>query len=121
MQILDKTFKPTTTVITALKHLYGLNQTKSRQICNRLYIGDLCRLQDLSSLTLQNLQQLIQITTRGSIGNQLKQESIRNIRQQISLGTFRGKRHQQALPVNGRTRSNAKTQRRLGLKRISQK
>jgi small subunit ribosomal protein S13 len=104
-------------LVIALTYVYGIGNTRSREICNATGLNPSTRVKDLSEGDLDKV--------RSEIGNyelegDLRREVSMNIKRLMDLGTNRGIRHRRGLPVRGqRTQTNART--RKGPRRIIKK
>ena len=98
----------------ALRYIYGIGPTRSRDIVEEAKIDPAKKADDLTPEELRTVMGIIQ--TRYRVEGDLRREVAQNIRRLISMGTYRGIRHRRGLPVRGqRTSTNART--RKGPKR----
>ena len=98
--------------------IYGIGHNNSIVICNKLTINPLLKIDQLSNY---QIALLIKEIRKYSIEADLKKLIKSNINQLILIGSYRGLRHKNGFPVRGqRTRSNAKTQKFLSKKFLSQ-
>lgn len=99
-------------VYIALTKIYGLGKHQSFQICNELGISSEKRVKQLTQLELEKLANFI--TQNYAIGLDIKRVTLQNIHRLIKIGTYRGFRHIDGLPVRGqRTHGNSKTVRKF--------
>jgi len=104
-------------IVIGLTYIYGIGDTRSRNICEASGISPVTKVRDLSEEELDRI--------RGAIGNyslegDLRRDVSMNIKRLMDLGTSRGIRHRRGLPVRGqRTRTNART--RKGPRRMIKK
>jgi len=99
-------------VYIALTKLYGLGRYQSFQICNELGISSEKRIKQLTQLELEKLANFI--TQNYAIGLDIKRATLQNIHRLIKIGTYRGFRHIDGLPVRGqKTHGNSKTVRKF--------
>ncbi len=99
-------------VFIALMKIYGLGKHQSSQICDELGIG---REKTMSQLTSSELEKLTNIITYNyDINIDIKRSTMYNIQRLIKIGTYRGFRHIDGLPVRGqKTHGNSQTARKL--------
>ena len=101
-------------VTYSLLSIFGLGKKKSQIICNYLGVGKYIK---ISQLTLSEKQELWRLTYKlykFHVGDYLKEQILSNIKRLKYISSYRGLRHHKHLPVRGqRTRSNAKTQKRI--------
>ncbi|OGY28516.1 MAG: 30S ribosomal protein S13 [Candidatus Woykebacteria bacterium RIFCSPHIGHO2_12_FULL_43_10] len=96
-------------VLFALPYIYGLGLTLSEKITEATKIDPDKRVKDLTEDEVIKLQKEVE---KYEVEGDLRRLVIGNIRRLEDLKTYRGRRHQKGLPVNGqRTRSNARTKR----------
>jgi len=104
-------------IVIGLTYIYGIGDTRSRNICEASGISPVTKVRDLSEEELDRI--------RGAIGNyslegDLRRDVSMNIKRLMDLGTSRGIRHRRGLPVRGqRTRTNGRT--RKGPRRMIKK
>ncbi|KAJ3219559.1 hypothetical protein HDU67_000504 [Dinochytrium kinnereticum] len=105
-------------VSVALRSIYGIGKSTSESICNQLLIHRHCKLRELPE---EKVTQLSQLLNGMKIETELRREVIDNIQNLVQIGSYRGLRHKAGLPVHGaRTRTNAKTAKRLNGKMLGQ-
>lgn len=91
----------------ALTSIYGIGDSRAKQICNATKIAPATKVKDLTEPEVANL--------RTAVGNfvvegDLRRETSMNIKRLMDLGCYRGIRHRRGLPMHGqRTRTNART------------
>jgi len=99
-------------VNTALTKIYGLNKYQCSQICDELGISSEKRIKQLTQGELEKLTNLI--TQNYAIGVDVKRFTLQNIQRLIKIGTYRGFRHIDGLPVRGqKTHGNSRTAKKL--------
>lgn len=116
--------KPNSSIYTALKKVYGINEKTALNLCQEFSVYPRCPVSDINYEILDQLKQRIEedkeegrpILIEGDL-KKLKSSFITEI---LSSGTYKSFRHKNGLPVRGqRTRSNGRTQkRRLNLKEL---
>jgi small subunit ribosomal protein S13 len=95
----------------ALTSIYGIGRKTGEKICHQLEIHPQCRLKELTEAKITKLSQLLNTM---DIEAELKRKVHNNISNLVTIGSWRGSRHQQGKPVRGqRTRSNASTAKKL--------
>jgi len=99
-------------VFIALTKVHGLGTYQCIQICDELGISSDKRIKQLSTLDLEKLETLI--TQNYEIASDVKRHVLLNIQRLIKIGTYRGFRHSDGLPVRGqKTHGNSQTVRKL--------
>lgn len=94
----------------ALRYIYGIGPTVSKQILERTRINPDTRVKDLTEDEISRLREIIDREYR--VEGDLRREINLNIKRLIEIGCYRGLRHRRGLPVRGqRTRTNARTKR----------
>jgi len=89
-------------VLFALPYIYGLGLTLSEKITEATKIDPDKRVKDLTEDEVIKLQKEVE---KYEVEGDLRRLVIGNIRRLEDLKTYRGRRHQKGLPVNGqRTR-----------------
>lgn len=93
----------------ALIYIYGIGKSNVRKILKEAQVDPDKRAKDLSDEEITKLQRIIAtVPTEGTL-RKIISENIKRLKQ---IGTYRGLRHSQNLPVRGqRTRVNARTKR----------
>ena len=101
-------------VYIALTKIYGLGFHQTSQICDELGISSEKRVKQLTQSELEKLTNFI--TQNYDIGIDIKKSKLQNIQRLIKIGTYRGFRHIEGLPVRGqKTHGNSRTVRKLKL------
>ncbi len=105
----------------ALTYIYGLELTLSQEILRQPHKSD-TRVRDLTEEEVAKLRETIDKGYK--VEGDLRREEQLNIKRLIEIGSYRGRRHRQGLPVRGqRTKTNARTRkgprRTVGAKRSS--
>lgn len=91
-----------------LTYIYGIGDTKAREILQKTGINPDTRVRDLTDDEISKLREAIEkgYTTEGD----LRREISMNIKRLVEIGSYRGRRHRSGLPVRGqRTKTNART------------
>ncbi len=94
----------------ALRYIYGIGPTTSRQIIATAGVNPDTRVRDLTEDEVNRLREIIDRNYR--VEGELRREVALNIKRLVEIGCYRGIRHRRNLPVHGqRTRTNARTKR----------
>jgi small subunit ribosomal protein S13 len=95
-------------VVIALRYIYGIGPTKAREICGKVGIPDVKRVNQLSDDEVLRIREVIDRDYE--VEGDLRRAIAMNIKRLMDLGTYRGLRHRKGLPVRGqRTHTNART------------
>jgi small subunit ribosomal protein S13 len=93
-----------------LTYLYGIGLTRSQEILAATGVNPDTRVKDLTDEEATKLRAYIDENYQ--IEGDLRRLEAMNIKRLGDIGTYRGRRHRQGLPVRGqRTRTNARTRR----------
>lgn len=93
-----------------LTYIYGIGLTRSKEILAATNINPDTRVKELSDAEVAALRSAVE--TNYQVEGDLRRLEAMNIKRLIDIGTYRGRRHRQGLPVRGqRTRTNARTRR----------
>jgi len=114
--ILNTNLKNNKKVRAALCEIYGIGKTLSSQICDQLGFSEKLLVCNLTNYQIQQLSQII--TQNFLIGGDLRRDRRNNKNRLISIGCYRGFRHNIGLPVRGqRTHGNARTAKKQVLRK----
>lgn len=92
-----------------LMTIFGVGRRLSGDILSQAKVDPAKRVKELSSEELTRLQKAVD---KYPVEGTLRQKTATDIKRLKSIGSYRGLRHSQNLPVRGqRTRSNARTKR----------
>jgi small subunit ribosomal protein S13 len=92
----------------ALRYIYGIGPTTSREILEATGVSPDTRVRDLTEAEISRLRDYIDRNYR--VEGDLRREVSMNIKRLMEIGSYRGVRHRRNLPVRGqRTRTNART------------
>jgi small subunit ribosomal protein S13 len=92
----------------ALRYVYGLGLTTSREAIAKAGLDPAKKADDLTDEDITKLTAVIR--SDYTIEGDLRREVGQNIRRLISINCYRGTRHRRGLPVRGqRTKTNART------------
>jgi len=95
-----------------LNSITGLSNTNSEFICNKFGFQKTCTLKNLDSFNFEQLKNYL--SSHYILDKALIEQTNKDVKNKIDLGTYAGKRHNLGYPVRGqRTLSNGKTQRNL--------
>ncbi len=93
-----------------LTYLYGIGLSRSQEILAETGVNPDTRVRDLSDEDVAKLRSYIE--NNYQIEGDLRRWEAMNIKRLGDIGTYRGRRHRQGLPVRGqRTRTNGRTRR----------
>ncbi len=93
-----------------LTYLFGIGLSRSQEILAETGVNPDTRVRDLSDEDVATLRSYVE--TNYQIEGDLRRWEAMNIKRLADIGTYRGRRHRQGLPVRGqRTRTNARTRR----------
>lgn len=93
-----------------LTYIYGIGLSRSQEILAATGVNPDTRVKDLSDEDVATLRSYIETNYR--VEGDLRRWETMNIKRLVDIGTYRGRRHRQGLPVRGqRTRTNARTRR----------
>src|SRR5882672_4474208 len=93
----------------ALSYIYGIGRKNVIEVLKKAEIAPEKRAKTLDE---DDIKRLTKVLEAYKLEGDLKAEIAANIRRLRDIGSYRGKRHAQGLPVRGqRTRSNARTKR----------
>ena len=99
----------------ALRYIFGIGLTLSREILAKTGINPDTRVRDLTEEEVSKIRETIENEGYKIEGDLRREESL-NIKRLIEIGSYRGRRHRAGLPVRGQnTKNNART--RKGPKR----
>jgi len=91
-----------------LTYIYGIGQSKAREICAALGLSSDTKVRDLTEDEVTALRNYID--TNLQVEGDLRRDRTNAIKRLSEIGAYRGVRHRRGLPVNGqRTKTNART------------
>jgi small subunit ribosomal protein S13 len=92
----------------ALTYIYGIGLTTSQEILKTTGVNPDTRVRDLTEEEVAKLREAIDKGYK--VEGDLRREEQLNIKRLIEIGSYRGRRHRQGLPVRWqRTKTNART------------
>jgi len=93
-----------------LTYIYGIGLSRSKEILAKTGINPDIRVKDLSDADVASLRSVVEGDYQ--VEGDLRRWEAMNIKRLVDIGSYRGRRHRQGLPVRGqRTRTNARTRR----------
>ena len=94
-------------VVVALTSIYGIGDTRAKQICEAAGVAPNTIVRDLAEPEVAGIRNAVaNLVVEGD----LRRETSMNIKRLMDLGCYRGIRHRRGLPLRGqRTRTNART------------
>lgn len=109
--LLKKNFSPVIRVRIALNKIYGLGEFFSNQLCDQLGINSNFKMNQLKRNQIDKINRIV--ASYYITGYELHKKSNIDIKRQISIGSYKGFRHVNKLPVRGqRTKTNSRTARK---------
>jgi small subunit ribosomal protein S13 len=94
----------------SLRRIYGIGPLISKQIAYKAGIDGNPRVNELSEDQLTKIREIVD--KEYNVEGDLRREINSNIRRLIDIGSYRGSRHRNGLPLRGqRTKTNARTKR----------
>ena len=101
-------------IVVSLSYIYGIGKLQSQKILDSIGIDRLAKTNDLSEEQILAIRS--EISDNYSVEGELRGQVGRNIKRLVDIGSYKGLRHKNGLPVNGQnTKNNART--RKGKKR----
>ena len=92
----------------ALRYIYGIGPVNALQICERVGVPAIKRVNQLTEAEILRVRE--DIDKNYKVEGDLRREVSMNIKRLMDLGCYRGLRHRKGLPVRGqRTHTNART------------
>ena len=101
-------------IVVSLSYIYGIGKLQSQKILDSIGIDRFAKTNDLSEEQILAIRS--EISDNYSVEGELRGQVGRNIKRLVDIGSYKGLRHKNGLPVNGQnTKNNART--RKGKKR----
>ena len=92
----------------ALQYIFGLGKSSAKKILNMAKVDIAKKVQDWNDEEVTKIRQVINDSFK--VEGALRSEVQLHIKRLVDIGTYRGGRHRQGLPVRGqRTRTNSRT------------
>jgi len=92
----------------ALTYIYGIGQTKAKQILKNASVSPDTRTDDLADSEISAIRNIIDKDHR--VEGDLRRDISVSIKRLMDIGAYRGLRHRKGLPVRGqRTHTNGRT------------
>lgn len=96
-------------VLYSLTYIYGIGNTRSREILEKAGVNPTTRVKDLTDAEVTRLREVVD-SSDYTVEGDLRREIAMNIKRLTEIGCYRGLRHRRHLPVHGqRTKTNART------------
>ncbi len=104
----------------SLTYIYGIGRTRARETTQSVGINGSTRVRDLTEEEIAKVREYID--EHYKVEGDLRREVSQNVKRLMEIGSYRGLRHRQGLPVRGqRTHTNARTRKgprkTVGIKR----
>lgn len=94
-------------VVVALTYIYGIGDTRAKEICEKTGVDPATRVKDLTDSEEVAVREAVNEYT---VEGDLRREVSMNIKRLRDIGSYRGLRHRRGLPVRGQaTKNNART------------
>lgn len=95
-------------IIIALQYIYGVGQTRAKDILEKASVDADVRVKDMTPDQENAIRVIVEKEFR--VEGELRREVIGNIKRLKDIGAYRGLRHMKNLPARGqRTRTNSRT------------
>ena len=92
----------------ALTYIYGIGQTKAKQILKNASVSPDTRTDELADSEISAIRNIIDKDHR--VESDLRRDVSMSIKRLMDIGAYRGLRHRKGLPVRGqRTHTNGRT------------
>lgn len=92
----------------SLTYIYGMGRTRAKETTQAVGIEGSTRVRDLTEEEIAKLREYID--EHYKVEGDLRREVSQNVKRLMEIGSYRGLRHRQGLPVRGqRTHTNART------------
>ena len=92
----------------ALTYIYGIGQTKAKQILKNASVSPDTRTDELADSEISAIRNIIDKDQR--VEGDLRRDISMSIKRLMDIGAYRGLRHRKGLPVRGqRTHTNGRT------------
>lgn len=93
-----------------LTYIYGIGLSRSHEVLAATGINPDTRIRDLTEAEVTALRAAVESSYQ--VEGDLRRLESMSIKRLVDIGSYRGRRHRQGLPVRGqRTRTNARTRR----------
>nr|YP_010197644.1 ribosomal protein S13 [Gracilaria flabelliformis subsp. simplex]UAD86060.1 ribosomal protein S13 [Gracilaria flabelliformis subsp. simplex] len=94
----------------SLTYIYGIGKSKAIEILEQLNINRNIKTNELNDEQIVLIRQIL--SNNYQVEGDLKRIESMNIKRLMTIGSYKGKRHQLGLPLRGQnTRTNARTKR----------
>ncbi len=95
----------------ALTAVFGIGRSAARSICAKTSVSSDKKIKELSEAEIEALREEV---SKFTIEGELRREVAMNIKRKMDIGSYAGMRHRRGLPLNARTKTNAKTRKTRG-------
>lgn len=95
-------------IVIALTYIYGIGDTKAKKILKQAQVDESVKAKDLTADQENAIRTIVE--KEHTVEGELRREVLGNIKRLKEIGSYRGVRHSQNLPVRGqRTKTNSRT------------
>lgn len=95
-------------VVIALQYIYGVGETRAKQVLAKAKVDENVRVKDLSADQENTIRTIVEKEYR--VEGDLRRDNLSNVKRLKDIGSYRGTRHAKGLPVRGqRTKTNSRT------------
>lgn len=95
-------------VVIALQYIYGVGETRAKQVLAKAKVDEDVRVKDLSADQENTIRTIVEKEYR--VEGDLRRDNLSNIKRLKDIGAYRGTRHMKGLPARGqRTKTNSRT------------
>lgn len=123
INILGNWIKKDRLINIGLEQIFGIGTTRAQAICHQLFIGTICRFYKVKKKHIYKISYILnnryQSQHQYQVGASLEKKLNIQLIHLLNNECYKATRHKAGLPVNGqRTKTNARTQKLVGVKRI---
>ena len=95
-------------IFVSLSYIYGIGQGQSKKILDAIGVNPQIKTGDLSEEQIISIRN--EIGDNYAVEGELRSQVGQNIKRLIDIGSYKGLRHKNGLPVNGQnTKNNSRT------------
>ena len=92
----------------ALTYIYGVGDTRAKEIVGKSGVNPTTRVKDLTEAEANKLRDLVEKGLK--VEGELRRDVLSHVKRLKEIGSYRGVRHGKGLPVRGqRTKTNSRT------------
>ena len=92
----------------ALTYIYGVGDTRAKEIIGKSGVSPITRVKDLTEAEANKLRDLVEKGLK--VEGELRRDVLSHVKRLKEIGSYRGIRHGKGLPVRGqRTKTNSRT------------